>query len=51
MAHTFGLHDHGASFDKLRMRNSFCGTKKKPHPELVEGRNDVDPSLLLTKAG
>jgi hypothetical protein len=28
----------GASFDKLRMRASFCATKGLPHPELVEGR-------------
>jgi len=31
-------HEHGASFDKLRMRGSLDGTKKDPHPELVEGR-------------
>jgi hypothetical protein len=32
------LHGRRASFDKLRMRSNFGGTKKIPHPELVEGR-------------
>jgi len=38
-----GLHDHPASFDKLRMRNDLGGTKKSPHPELVEGRASPAP--------
>ncbi|MGE0119738.1 MAG: hypothetical protein AB7S71_11295 [Dongiaceae bacterium] len=33
----------GASFDKLRMRDDFHGTKKNPHPELVEGRAALIP--------
>src|SRR6185295_5495407 len=33
-----GLHANPASFDRLRMRTNFGGTKKDPHPELVEGR-------------
>jgi hypothetical protein len=40
------LHEKHASFDKLRMRGSFSGTKKDPHPELVEGR-----TLLILGAG
>src|SRR5215831_10414929 len=32
------LHDHPASFDKLRTRGRVGGTKTPPHPELVEGR-------------
>ena len=38
-----GLHDHPASFDKLRMRDNLGGTKKHPHPELVEGRTAPIP--------
>ncbi len=38
-----GLQDQGASFDKLRMRNDFRGTKKEPHPELAEGRTAAIP--------
>src|SRR6185312_4863537 len=38
----YGIHtslqNHPASFDKLRMRGNLGGTKKSPHPELVEGR-------------
>src|SRR5882672_11204601 len=37
-AHISRLHDHPASFDKLRMRGNLGGTKKNPHPEPVEGR-------------
>src|SRR6185312_14827043 len=33
-----GLHGKPVSFDKLRMRRNLGGTKKDPHPELVEGR-------------
>jgi hypothetical protein len=32
------LHERRAPFDTLRMRGNFGGTKKNPHPELVEGR-------------
>ena len=32
-----------ASFDKLRMRDNLGGTKKNPHPELVEGRTSPIP--------
>src|SRR6185295_4190116 len=38
-----GLQDQGASFDKVRMRNVLRGTKKEPHPELVEGRTTAIP--------
>ena len=37
------LQDQGASFDRLRMSDNFCGTKKGPHPELVEGRTALIP--------
>jgi hypothetical protein len=37
------LQAQGASFDKLRMRENFGGTKKSPHPELVEGRTLLIP--------
>jgi hypothetical protein len=45
------LQTHPASFDKLRMRENLTGTKKIPHPELVEGRRSVIPSLLPAVAG
>ncbi|MGE0165967.1 MAG: hypothetical protein AB7S71_22820, partial [Dongiaceae bacterium] len=35
------LQNHPASFDKLRMRENLTGTKKIPHPELVEGRTSI----------
>jgi hypothetical protein len=38
------LHDASASFDKLRKREDFGGTKKVPHPELVEGRTLFIPA-------
>jgi hypothetical protein len=38
------LHDDHASFDKLRMRSTLGGTKKVPHPELVEGRTLLIPA-------
>jgi bifunctional non-homologous end joining protein LigD len=46
------LQSQGASFDKLRMRGSFPGRKKDPHPELVEGRTAAipGPSTGLAKA-
>ncbi len=34
-------HDRPASFDELRMRANLGGTRKSPHPELVEGRASV----------
>jgi predicted ATP-grasp superfamily ATP-dependent carboligase len=37
------LHAQGASFDKLRIRGNRNGTKKIPHPELVEGRAALIP--------
>ncbi|MGE0119154.1 MAG: DNA ligase D [Dongiaceae bacterium] len=37
------LQSQGASFDKLRMRENSGGTKKAPHPELVEGRTAPVP--------
>jgi hypothetical protein len=37
-------HKHRASFDKLRMRKDFGGTKTGPHPELVEGRTAFIPA-------
>jgi len=39
-----GLHHRPASFDKLRMREDFGGTKIDPHPELVEGRTVLIPA-------
>ncbi|MGH6927318.1 MAG: HAD-IC family P-type ATPase, partial [Dongiaceae bacterium] len=42
-AEALGLHDHPASFDKLRMRENLCGTKNVPHPEPVEGRTSFAP--------
>src|SRR5215475_1965849 len=45
----------GASFDKLRMRGSLDGTKKGPHPELVEGRTTLisasSPDQNLSQLG
>jgi hypothetical protein len=41
--HIFGLHNAPASFDKLRIRENCVGTKKAPHPELVEGRTPLIP--------
>jgi cobalt-precorrin 5A hydrolase / precorrin-3B C17-methyltransferase len=38
-----GLQGQPASFDKLRMREDLGGTKKDPHPELVEGRTSPVP--------
>src|SRR5882724_2116519 len=44
---SYGIHtslqDRPASFDKLRMRENLGGTKKDPHPELVEGRTSPIP--------
>jgi cobalt-precorrin 5A hydrolase/precorrin-3B C17-methyltransferase len=37
------LQNRPASFDKLRMRDNLGGTKKDPHPELVEGRTSPVP--------
>src|SRR6185295_11484343 len=37
-------HEQGASFDRLRMRESLSGTKKRPHPELVERRRVAIPA-------
>jgi hypothetical protein len=46
------LQARGASFDKLRMRENFGGTKKSPHPELVEGRTSPIPaSAFVTFTG
>src|SRR6185312_15145397 len=39
----FLLQTYRASFDKLRMRGILGGTKKRPHPELVEGRRSLIP--------
>jgi len=39
-----------ASFDKLRMRGDFGGTKKAPHPELVEGRTKLIQASRQSKA-
>jgi hypothetical protein len=33
------------------MRGNLTGMKKDPHPELVEGRNGVDPVLLRQLLG
>ncbi|MGH6927226.1 MAG: 2Fe-2S iron-sulfur cluster-binding protein, partial [Dongiaceae bacterium] len=41
----FGLHQQPASFDKLRMRGNPGGTKKSPHPELVEGCTSPIPAV------
>jgi hypothetical protein len=38
------LHDQGASFDMLTMRGNPTGTKKDPHPQLVEGRTAPIPA-------
>jgi hypothetical protein len=43
---TSHLHEHPASFDKLRMRGNLGGTKKAPHPELVEGRTTILQHLI-----
>jgi hypothetical protein len=39
------LHEHHASFDKLRMRDNLSGRKKDPHPELVEGCTALIPAV------
>jgi hypothetical protein len=39
----YRLREQRASFDKLRMRDNLNGTKKNPHPELVEGRTTLIP--------
>jgi hypothetical protein len=39
-----GWPDRRASFDKLRMRRNLGGTKKDPHPDLVEGRTVLIPA-------
>src|SRR4030095_11918190 len=39
-------HHYRASFDKLRIRSDLGGTKKEPHPELVEGRPAAIPATI-----
>jgi CO/xanthine dehydrogenase Mo-binding subunit/aerobic-type carbon monoxide dehydrogenase small subunit (CoxS/CutS family) len=45
LAAASGSHQRPASFDKLRMRGNLGGTKKGPHPELVEGRTSPIPAV------
>jgi hypothetical protein len=40
------LHARRASFDRLRMRGSFGGTKSGPHAEPVEARTALIQSLI-----
>ena len=44
------LQERFASFDKLRMRKDFGGTKKSPHPEPVEGRTLLMPVSCRRRA-
>src|SRR5262245_101 len=46
--HLLSLARPYASFDRLRMRENLSGTKKSPHPELVEGRIALIPASLTS---